>query len=148
MSILTALHQPQHNVSSKRYTDLSPQKATRISHPTPRKCYFHIQLEILLKIQFGNVLDLRLVCLVCCICSTNEDSLCQALDCFTGMLSHPQSRLQMAEIIGSKLNISKEKVLESHQCFLSQDQKKENSCMSTYIDSFLNVNGYPAFSNI
>lgn len=34
----------------------------------------------------------------------------QALDCFTAMLSRPESRLRMAEIIGSKLNISKEKV--------------------------------------
>ncbi|XP_039980712.1 midasin isoform X5 [Xiphias gladius] len=33
----------------------------------------------------------------------------EALDCFTAMLSHPESRLRMAEIIGSKLNISKEK---------------------------------------
>lgn len=34
----------------------------------------------------------------------------QALDCFTAMLSRPESRLRMAEIIGTKLNISKEKV--------------------------------------
>lgn len=30
------------------------------------------------------------------------------------MLSHPESRLRMAEIIGSKLNISKEKVFNKH----------------------------------
>ncbi|XP_007570662.1 midasin isoform X2 [Poecilia formosa] len=33
----------------------------------------------------------------------------EALDCFTAMLSCPASRLRMAEIIGSKLNISNEK---------------------------------------
>ncbi|XP_037836777.1 midasin isoform X2 [Kryptolebias marmoratus] len=33
----------------------------------------------------------------------------EALDCFTAMLSCPGSRLRMSEIIGSKLNISKEK---------------------------------------
>lgn len=36
----------------------------------------------------------------------------QALDCFTAMLSRSESRLQMAETIGSKLNISKEQVPE------------------------------------
>uniref|UniRef100_A0A087Y7X1 Midasin n=1 Tax=Poecilia formosa TaxID=48698 RepID=A0A087Y7X1_POEFO len=41
----------------------------------------------------------------------------EALDCFTAMLSCPASRLRMAEIIGSKLNISNEKVfvLELYQ---------------------------------
>ncbi|KAL4649045.1 midasin isoform X1 [Arapaima gigas] len=33
----------------------------------------------------------------------------EALDCFTAMLSSPETRLRMAEAIGSKLNISKEK---------------------------------------
>ncbi|XP_018427598.1 PREDICTED: midasin [Nanorana parkeri] len=33
----------------------------------------------------------------------------EALDCFTAMLSKPATRLKMAEIIGSKLNISKQK---------------------------------------
>ncbi|XP_018599206.2 midasin isoform X2 [Scleropages formosus] len=33
----------------------------------------------------------------------------EALDCFTAMLPSPESRLRMAEVIGSKLNISKEK---------------------------------------
>ncbi|XP_063773055.1 midasin [Pseudophryne corroboree] len=33
----------------------------------------------------------------------------EALDCFTAMLSKPQVRLKMAEVIGSKLNISKQK---------------------------------------
>uniref|UniRef100_A0A8D1BB25 Midasin n=1 Tax=Sus scrofa TaxID=9823 RepID=A0A8D1BB25_PIG len=33
----------------------------------------------------------------------------EALDCFTAMLSKPMSKLKMAEIIGSKLNISKKK---------------------------------------
>uniref|UniRef100_A0A669QDJ1 Midasin n=1 Tax=Phasianus colchicus TaxID=9054 RepID=A0A669QDJ1_PHACC len=34
----------------------------------------------------------------------------QALDCFTAMLSNQGSRLKMAKVIGSKLNISKKKV--------------------------------------
>ncbi|XP_012709437.2 midasin isoform X1 [Fundulus heteroclitus] len=42
----------------------------------------------------------------------------EALDCFTAMLSLRASRLQMAEIIGSKLNISKEKA--QHFCQLYQ----------------------------
>ncbi|KAM6915471.1 midasin [Xenentodon cancila] len=42
----------------------------------------------------------------------------EALDCFTAMLSSPQSRLRMAEIIGSKLNISKEKA--QHFCQMYQ----------------------------
>ncbi|XP_034555077.1 midasin [Notolabrus celidotus] len=42
----------------------------------------------------------------------------EALDCFTAMLSRPESRLRMAEIIGSKLNISKEKA--QHFCQLYQ----------------------------
>ncbi|KAE8602908.1 hypothetical protein XENTR_v10014171 [Xenopus tropicalis] len=33
----------------------------------------------------------------------------EAMDCFTAMLSKPGSRLRMAEVIGSKLNISKQK---------------------------------------
>ncbi|XP_073531808.1 midasin [Phyllobates terribilis] len=33
----------------------------------------------------------------------------EALDCFTAMLSAPVARLKMAEVIGSKLNISKQK---------------------------------------
>ncbi|KAM4043140.1 midasin isoform 2-T2 [Anomaloglossus baeobatrachus] len=33
----------------------------------------------------------------------------EALDCFTAMLSAPVARLRMAEVIGSKLNISKQK---------------------------------------
>lgn len=36
----------------------------------------------------------------------------QALDCFSAVLSRSESRLQMAETIGSKLNISKEQVPE------------------------------------
>ncbi|XP_035472851.1 midasin isoform X1 [Scophthalmus maximus] len=42
----------------------------------------------------------------------------EALDCFTAMLSRPEGRLRMAEIIGSKLNISKEKAL--HFCQMYQ----------------------------
>ncbi|XP_061668786.1 midasin isoform X2 [Syngnathoides biaculeatus] len=34
----------------------------------------------------------------------------EAHDCFTAMMSHPENQLQMAEMIGSKLSISKEKV--------------------------------------
>ncbi|KAK2856665.1 hypothetical protein Q5P01_005400 [Channa striata] len=41
----------------------------------------------------------------------------EALDCFTSMLSRPESRLQMAEIIGSKLNISKEKAQHFSQMY-------------------------------
>uniref|UniRef100_A0A3Q2D7A0 Midasin n=1 Tax=Cyprinodon variegatus TaxID=28743 RepID=A0A3Q2D7A0_CYPVA len=44
----------------------------------------------------------------------------EALDCFTAMLSLPASRLRMAEIIGSKLNISKEKFQAQHFCQLYQ----------------------------
>ncbi|KAM4522940.1 midasin [Odontesthes bonariensis] len=42
----------------------------------------------------------------------------EALDCFTAMLSSSASRLRMAEIIGSKLNISKEKA--QHFCQMYQ----------------------------
>uniref|UniRef100_A0A665VA47 Midasin n=1 Tax=Echeneis naucrates TaxID=173247 RepID=A0A665VA47_ECHNA len=42
----------------------------------------------------------------------------EALDCFTAMLSQPEARLRMAEIIGSKLNISKEKA--QHFCQMYQ----------------------------
>ncbi|XP_051908078.1 midasin isoform X2 [Hippocampus zosterae] len=42
----------------------------------------------------------------------------EALDCFTAMMSHPESQLRIAAIIGSKLNISKEKV--QHFCQMYQ----------------------------
>ncbi|KAM9782721.1 LOW QUALITY PROTEIN: midasin [Neosynchiropus ocellatus] len=42
----------------------------------------------------------------------------EALDCFTAMLSCSESRRRMAEIIGSKLNISKEKA--QHFCSMYQ----------------------------
>ncbi|XP_023122208.2 midasin [Amphiprion ocellaris] len=42
----------------------------------------------------------------------------EALDCFTAMLSCPESRQRMAEIIGSKLNISREKA--QHFCQMYQ----------------------------
>ncbi|XP_030636974.1 midasin [Chanos chanos] len=42
----------------------------------------------------------------------------EALDCFTAMLSKPESRLRMAEAIGSKLNISREKA--QHFCQMYQ----------------------------
>ncbi|KAM4633655.1 midasin [Polymixia lowei] len=42
----------------------------------------------------------------------------EALDCFTAMLSRSENRLRMAEIIGSKLNISKEKA--QHFCQMYQ----------------------------
>ncbi|KAM9704373.1 midasin [Menidia menidia] len=42
----------------------------------------------------------------------------EALDCFTAMLSSPASRLHMAELIGAKLNISKEKA--QHFCLIYQ----------------------------
>ncbi|KAK7907514.1 hypothetical protein WMY93_016126 [Mugilogobius chulae] len=50
--------------------------------------------------------------------ATAQNVFQEALDCFTSMLSRPESRLQMAEIIGSKLNISKEKAL--HFCQMYQ----------------------------
>ncbi|XP_061563343.1 midasin [Cololabis saira] len=42
----------------------------------------------------------------------------EALDCFTAMLSCPASRLRLAEVIGSKLNISREKA--QHFCQMYQ----------------------------
>ncbi|XP_054617732.1 midasin isoform X2 [Dunckerocampus dactyliophorus] len=50
--------------------------------------------------------------------STAQHVFQEALDCFTAMLSHPGSQLRMAEIIGSKLNISKEKA--QHFCQIYQ----------------------------
>ncbi|KAM9551495.1 midasin-like isoform 2-T2 [Salvelinus alpinus] len=46
--------------------------------------------------------------------ATAQHVFLEALDCFTAMLSRPESRLRMAEVIGSKLNISKEKA--AHFC--------------------------------
>ncbi|CAB1342786.1 unnamed protein product [Coregonus sp. 'balchen'] len=43
--------------------------------------------------------------------ATAQHVFLEALDCFTAMLSRPERRLCMAEVIGSKLNISKEKAL-------------------------------------
>ncbi|XP_066547692.1 midasin isoform X2 [Amia ocellicauda] len=48
--------------------------------------------------------------------STALNIFLEALDCFTAMLSKPESRQRMAEIIGSKLNISKEKA--EHFCHM------------------------------
>ncbi|XP_059212052.1 midasin [Centropristis striata] len=50
--------------------------------------------------------------------ATAQNVFHEALDCFTAMLSRPESRLRMAEIIGSKLNISKEKA--QHFCHMYQ----------------------------
>ncbi|XP_041660686.1 midasin isoform X2 [Cheilinus undulatus] len=50
--------------------------------------------------------------------ATAQHVFLEALDCFTAMLSRPDSRLRMAEIIGSKLNISREKA--QHFCQLYQ----------------------------
>ncbi|XP_075869163.1 midasin [Nelusetta ayraudi] len=50
--------------------------------------------------------------------ATAQHVFLEALDCFTAMLSRPESRLRMAEIIGTKLNISKEKAL--HFCHMYQ----------------------------
>ncbi|XP_072559009.1 midasin isoform X3 [Paramormyrops kingsleyae] len=44
----------------------------------------------------------------------------EALDCFTAMLPSPESRQRLAEAIGSKLNISKEKV--QHYCQMYQPE--------------------------
>ncbi|XP_078798874.1 midasin isoform X2 [Oryzias latipes] len=46
--------------------------------------------------------------------ATAQHVFLEALDCFTAMLSSSSSRLRLAEIIGSKLNISKEKA--QHFC--------------------------------
>uniref|UniRef100_A0A674E0K9 Midasin n=1 Tax=Salmo trutta TaxID=8032 RepID=A0A674E0K9_SALTR len=46
--------------------------------------------------------------------ATAQHVFLEALDCFTAMLPRPESRLRMAEVIGSKLNISKEKA--AHFC--------------------------------
>uniref|UniRef100_A0A7N8X771 Midasin n=1 Tax=Mastacembelus armatus TaxID=205130 RepID=A0A7N8X771_9TELE len=75
----------------------------------------------------GRILSLRDLLKWCERISVNFDSTSsataqhvfqEALDCFTAMLSCPESRLQMAEIIGSKLNISKEKA--QHFCQMYQ----------------------------
>ncbi|XP_065113160.1 midasin [Paramisgurnus dabryanus] len=50
--------------------------------------------------------------------STAQNVFLEALDCFTAMLSKPESRLKMSEIIGSKLNISKEKAQHFCQMYL------------------------------
>ncbi|XP_070405869.1 midasin isoform X3 [Nothobranchius furzeri] len=49
--------------------------------------------------------------------STAQRVFQEALDCFTAMLSSPGGRLRMAEVIGSKLNISKEKARHFHQMY-------------------------------
>uniref|UniRef100_M4AJ01 Midasin n=1 Tax=Xiphophorus maculatus TaxID=8083 RepID=M4AJ01_XIPMA len=70
----------------------------------------------------GRALSMRDLLKWCERISVNFDSACpataqrvflEALDCFTAMLSRPASRLRMAEIIGSKLNISNEKISSS-----------------------------------
>ncbi|KAF4092103.1 hypothetical protein AMELA_G00017110 [Ameiurus melas] len=50
--------------------------------------------------------------------NTAQNVFLEALDCFTAMQSKAESRLKLAEIIGSKLNISKEKA--QHFCQLYQ----------------------------
>ncbi|KAI4802110.1 hypothetical protein KUCAC02_019968, partial [Chaenocephalus aceratus] len=50
--------------------------------------------------------------------ATAQNVFQEALDCFTAMLSRPEGRLRIAEIIGSKLNISKEKA--QHFCQMYQ----------------------------
>uniref|UniRef100_A0A671LK54 Midasin n=1 Tax=Sinocyclocheilus anshuiensis TaxID=1608454 RepID=A0A671LK54_9TELE len=50
--------------------------------------------------------------------STAQNVFLGALDCFTAMLSQSESRLKMAEIIGSKLNISREKAQHFCQMYL------------------------------
>ncbi|KAJ8008932.1 hypothetical protein DPEC_G00083550 [Dallia pectoralis] len=50
--------------------------------------------------------------------ATAQHVFLEALDCFTAMVSRPDSRLRMAEVIGSKLNISKEKA--AHFCQMYQ----------------------------
>lgn len=50
--------------------------------------------------------------------STAQNVFQEALDCFTAMLSKSESRLKMAEIIGSRLNISREKAQHFCQMYL------------------------------
>uniref|UniRef100_A0AAR2K636 Midasin n=1 Tax=Pygocentrus nattereri TaxID=42514 RepID=A0AAR2K636_PYGNA len=50
--------------------------------------------------------------------ATAQNVFLEALDCFTAMLSKAESRLKLAEIIGSKLNISREKA--QHFCQMYQ----------------------------
>ncbi|XP_062857908.1 midasin [Trichomycterus rosablanca] len=50
--------------------------------------------------------------------TTAQNVFLEALDCFTAMQSKSESRLKLAEIIGSKLNISKEKA--QHFCQMYQ----------------------------
>ncbi|XP_030578137.1 midasin [Archocentrus centrarchus] len=54
----------------------------------------------------------------CTSSATAQHVFLEALDCFTAVLSSPESRLRMAEIIGSKLNISREKA--QHFCHIYQ----------------------------
>ncbi|XP_064196020.1 midasin isoform X1 [Anguilla rostrata] len=50
--------------------------------------------------------------------ATAHNVFLEALDCFTAMLSSTESRLRMAEAIGSRLNISKEKAQHFCQMYL------------------------------
>ncbi|XP_011610045.2 midasin isoform X2 [Takifugu rubripes] len=50
----------------------------------------------------------------------------EALDCFTAMLSRPESRVQMAETIGSKLNISREQAQHFCQMYLPGITRSES----------------------
>ncbi|KAM9495289.1 midasin [Clarias gariepinus] len=50
--------------------------------------------------------------------NTAQNVFLEALDCFTAMLSKAESRLKLAEIIGTRLNISKEKA--QHFCQMYQ----------------------------
>lgn len=50
--------------------------------------------------------------------NTAQNVFLEALDCFTAMQSKAESRLKLAEVIGSKLNISKEKA--QHFCQMYQ----------------------------
>ncbi|XP_051581140.1 midasin isoform X2 [Myxocyprinus asiaticus] len=54
----------------------------------------------------------------CSSASTAQNVFLEALDCFTAMLSKSENRLKMAEIIGSKLNISREKAQHFCQMYL------------------------------
>ncbi|GAA6068259.1 midasin isoform X1, partial [Tachysurus ichikawai] len=51
--------------------------------------------------------------------NTAQNVFLEALDCFTAMQSKAESRRKLAEIIGSKLNISKEKVRRKREEFPS-----------------------------
>ncbi|XP_035534963.1 midasin [Morone saxatilis] len=108
-------------LTGERHSDLDPN-----SPQTPDGSQQHTSEDKSTPLE-GRALSLRDLLKWCERISVNFDSTSsatahhvfqEALDCFTAMLSRPESRLRMAEIIGSKLNISKEKA--QHFCQMYQ----------------------------